>query len=195
MDNKKQELYGLRPSSIQKVVRIGSYKDDYHAQSMPVFCKIEYTNGKLSISGVVAPLSNGDARGSCGQMYDSIIENLDAFTFAQGWDKVKAFQFVEYWKAWHLNDLRAGCEHQRALGWDKIRINPSELPDSRSNRDENGILASWVHPEEHKKGVLGKACPVCGYKYGTSWLTEEVPTDVLKWLEALPNTDRTPAWI
>jgi len=165
MDTKIEERYGMRPTTIEKVVRVGSYQDDYFKSKLPVFCKITYNDGRLSISGVVAPLANGDARGSCGQMYDSISENLEAFDFADGWDKVKAFTFVEYWKHWHLNDMRAGCEHQRALGWKSYDEHPSE------------------------------PCPTCGYKFGSAWLTEEVPTKVLQWLEALPNSDRVQAWI
>lgn len=53
----------------------------------------------------------------------------------------------------------------------------------------------WLHPEEHPDGILTKPCPVCGYKYGTSWLTEEVPEDVLSWLSELPETKKTPAWV
>lgn len=55
--------------------------------------------------------------------------------------------------------------------------------------------AGWVRPEEHSDGLLGKPCPVCGYKYGSAWLYEEVPTDVLAWLQSLPDTDQKPAWI
>ena len=30
-------------------------------------------------------------------------------------------------------------------------------------------LCGWLHPGEHSRGILGKACPVCGYKYGHAW--------------------------
>lgn len=53
----------------------------------------------------------------------------------------------------------------------------------------------WVRFEEDKRGILCKPCPVCGYKYGSSWLTEEVPEDVLQWLKDLPDTKRQPAWV
>ena len=53
----------------------------------------------------------------------------------------------------------------------------------------------WVRAEESELGLLCKPCPVCGYKYGTSWLREEVPQDVLDWLFALPDTERQPAWV
>ena len=152
-------------TTISKVVRIGSYSDSYYIKKLPVFCKIEYIDGKLSISGTIAPLPSGNAKGSCGQIYDTIAENLASFTFANGWDKVKASQFVEYWKKWHLNDMQAGCEHQRKMGWKDYEEHPSE------------------------------PCPTCGYKYGTEWKTKKVPAEVLRWLEALPNTDKTPEWV
>ena len=53
----------------------------------------------------------------------------------------------------------------------------------------------WLHPEEHPDGILGKPCPVCGYKYGHSWLTEEVPQDVIDWLCSLPESPVEPAWV
>ena len=53
----------------------------------------------------------------------------------------------------------------------------------------------WVRAEESELGLLCKPCPVCGYKYGTSWLREEAPQDVLDWLFALPDTERQPAWV
>lgn len=40
----------------------------------------------------------------------------------------------------------------------------------------------WCREEEHPDGLLCKACPVCGYKYGTAWKKEEVPSDVIEWL-------------
>lgn len=30
-------------------------------------------------------------------------------------------------------------------------------------------LKGWTTPEEHPAGILGKVCPVCGYKYGHDW--------------------------
>jgi hypothetical protein len=29
---------------------------------------------------------------------------------------------LEYWKLYHLNDMKAGCEHQRALGWGNKKL-------------------------------------------------------------------------
>ena len=60
----------------------------------------------------------------------------------------KVQRMVEIWRRWHLNDSQAGCEHQRTLGWKSYDEHPSE------------------------------PCPVCGYKYGTSCLKEEIPQDI-----------------
>jgi hypothetical protein len=56
-------------------------------------------------------------------------------------------------------------------------------------------LAGWTYPNQHPEGLLCKPCPVCGYKYGSAWLFEEVPSDVLAWLAALPDTRIIPAWV
>ena len=53
----------------------------------------------------------------------------------------------------------------------------------------------WIRCTEHELGFLKRKCPVCGYEYGTSWLIEEVPADVIEWLFNLPYTKKTPAWI
>lgn len=49
--------------------------------------------------------------------------------------------------------------------------------------------------DKHPDGILAKPCPVCGYKWGSSWRAECVPEEVLNWLEALPDSKRTPAWV
>lgn len=49
--------------------------------------------------------------------------------------------------------------------------------------------------DKHPDGILTKPCPVCGYKWGSSWRAECVPAEVLQWLEALPDSKRTPAWV
>lgn len=36
---------------------------------------------------------------------------------------------VELWDRWHLNDMRAECEHQRALGWTYQTHPAAECPE------------------------------------------------------------------
>lgn len=154
-----------------------------------VFCKIEYKAGRLSITGVVGPMKGGDCRGSCGQ-----IVGAEIVEYMEGWTPALVQEFYAIWDAWHLNDMRAGCEHQRKMRWEEARINPADLPKSTANRDARGILAMWVRPNEHPAGILGKRCPECGYKYGTSWLPEEIPAGVIAFLRALPESKLVPSW-
>lgn len=147
----------------------------------PVFCKIELEDGRLSISGTIGPKKNGNAYGSFGQIdmefghrnpddndkrYGHPI-SPNELTFSTGWDENKWFDFLDAWKQWHLNGLKASCEHQRELGWDK-----------------DGY-------EKHQS----EPCPTCGYKYGTEWNKVEVPKNIIKFLSTLPDTDMEPAWI
>lgn len=162
---------------------------------------------------------------------------------------------------WHLNDMRAGCEHQRKLKWGNgkvIALAPDglteaqelsireELAASREKKVQEEMTAflgemgsraarvAWVNkqnksvacstddlalfdqflsvflgdkprlygrqvawfdevlsaarrkvPEEKFKGALyqdclGAPCPECGYKYGTAWVKEELPPEIVQ---------------
>lgn len=220
------------------------------------FCKIAYEDGRLSITGVIGPKSNGNCYGSCGQCTDEIREG----TPAEGWTKEMVNQFCDIWEKWHLNDMRPYCPHQKELGWNKLAVKKvtlynycltqeayskkraakdaavkalergetftptpeqvkyAKLPyDIKTSVEISGEDAEnyepkkplfpgdkrateiktlgWLKPDEHPDGILCKPCPVCGYKYGTSWLMEEVPEDVIDWLFALPDTTVKPAWV
>lgn len=60
------------------------------------------------------------------------------------------------------------------------------------HRTKEKITLGRIHPDEFEDGILTKECPVCGYKYGTRWLTEDVPEDVLTWLKELPDSEFCP---
>ena len=209
-----------------------------------VFVSVEFRDGRLSISGVEGPLGNGDCRGSCGQCIDAAAVAEDCPGSLTG-DQRKLL--VDVWRRWHLNDMRAGCEHQRRDNWGrdeievvtygltseahrlrraaqeeaeaaalegrvadlspagKFLIGPDWLRDRHSPPDADSPLSGlfevrkretkatgWVRQSEHPLGVLSKPCPECGYKYGTAWLKEDVPGDVIEFLESLPETDSMP---
>jgi hypothetical protein len=147
---------------IKKVLRIGNKKGVGQ-----VYCKIEYKEGKLSISGVESPNVYGNCRGGCGQ-----INPVKVDTLAKGWTYGKLARFNSIWAEWHLNDMKAGTPKQtealkgKNLDYDKA----VEYLKSINLYEDNG------------------------YKYGSAWLKVEVPQDVIDFLEALPNTDRQPAW-
>lgn len=85
-------------------------------------------------------------------------------------------EIVALWERWHLNGMRAGCKHQK--GWEKIKLDDS-LPLTQSN------MAIWEREEEHPRGLLCKPCPVCGYKYGSAWLFEEIEEADLRRIEEI----------
>jgi len=178
---------------VNKTIRLGTVAVGRRAAS--VFCRIKIEDGKLSISGVEGPLPSGNALGSCGQI-DMHLKASSFKTFAPGWNFWKVKKFLDIWARWHLNDMQAGCEHQRAAKWEDRRIDANELPANHmANRDERGVLAIWVRPDEHKEGLLCAPCEVCGYKYGSMWRKEELPADVVGFLQHIPDTDKTPAWV
>lgn len=148
--------------NIDKVINPGFGEYGY------VYCHIKYddSTGQLSITGVEGPKHNGDCRGGCGQIYDNL--NTSVARFSEGWDKEKLEYFVTVWKRWHLNDMRAGCEHQGSMGWDKKPID---------------------------EGLLSRPCPICGYKYGSAWLFEAVPNEIIIYLNNLPESKLKPAWV
>jgi hypothetical protein len=49
--------------------------------------------------------------------------------------------------------------------------------------------AGWVHPSEHPDGLLCKPCEVCGYKYGSEWIFEELPAGVVETVLAWARTE------
>jgi hypothetical protein len=182
-------------SAFVRVVRPGTVTLHTRTGQRPVdvFVKITWDGKRLSVTGVEGPHAGGNCFGSCGQI------DLSCVTPAAGWED-KIGTLADYWRAWHLNDLRAGCEHQRAAKWEERPINPSKplnaygrhFPGQQS--DSCNMLVS-VFAAEHPEGLLCKPCPVCGYKYGSAWLCEKVPAKVVAWLRALPETDVTPAWV
>ena len=234
---------------INKVVRIGT---GCTINTGNVYCKINYEDGKLSISGVEGPLSNGDAKGACGQI---VMHEWDIREYAPGWDEKKVAEFRAVWDKWHLNDMRPNCQHQVGSDWENQKVNlymwsltdaARKIKKQAMKRAELAIKTGetftptaeetaitnledyvtnhspvaaehyepsksstgsdyfahvktestgWLSPEQHPKGFLGKPCPECGYKYGTRWLKEEVPEEVLEFLAALPDTDKRPAWV
>lgn len=204
-----------------------------HLESESATGKIDIqfsADGRLSISGSVREYGRyGGA--SSGQCRDMMLELFP-----------ETARLYEIWERWHLNDMHAGCEHQRNGGdaWDTTRelgfkkyklqyamlkkrdeLKERALADAQMERSEkssfnkrervllkapytlelpadetpdltlyelesdNTKKAGWTRPDEHPGGLLGKPCETCGYKYGTSWLFEEVPAEILTELKEM----------
>ena len=143
---------------MRKVINPGSITFSWSKLPARVYVEIKYEDGNLSIHGVEGPLPSGNCRGSCGQILDDVRQVKPA----KEWTYEMVSKLCDIWERWHLNSMRAGCEHQRNSG---------------------------------REFEVGEPCPVCGYRYGSAWLREEVPQDVIGWLESLPDAKHQPAWV
>lgn len=113
----------------EKIINPGSMLEGN--QRARIFCKIKFTDGNLSITGVIGPKANGDAIGGCGQIDSEFWHQNPAHNdrrtsnpiepskikFTDGWTAEKWLKFLAAWHVFHLNDMQAGCEHQRANNW------------------------------------------------------------------------------
>ena len=170
--------------AIDKIVRLGTI--DIDGQQRDVFCKIRFSDRNLSITGVEGPKPNGDAFGSSGQ----IIHHMDLkyrgqLHRAPGWPPFQMAFFCEIWNRWHLNNMVRGSPAQMAF----LRANPVEAvyPESHYEKASEALEAVGLNPDKSHSGGP--------YKYGSAWLREEVPPDVLDFLSRLPETDKEPPWV
>ena len=100
--------------NFKKVSRIGMAKT-YGGRSYSVFVEIEYKDHELTIHGVEGPTREGNCLGGCGQINMSL--KSEELRPVNGWDRPMLAKFFDIWDRWHLNNMRSGCEHQRAE-WD-----------------------------------------------------------------------------
>jgi hypothetical protein len=179
-----------RQMSFVKIVHIGNgnYGD--------VFCKIKFDGGRLSITGVEGPKRNGDAKGGCGQIKDSI----EIIQFAPGWDAKLLAEFKAVWSEWHLNDMKAGTPAQEAaLKAMRVELD-SKYPDlvgsphAQAGKEGFDDYYPMALAYLADKGLVNDPSN-SNYKYGSAWLSVDVPESVLKFLEDLPASQKEPAWV
>ena len=83
---------------------------------------------------------------------------------------------------WHLNDLKAGCEHQDVLGWGH-GIDVTVEPESKEAQNAWGATVTVTTQRKVYKDSIGAPCPTCGYCYGTAWTKRELPPEIVKLAE------------
>jgi hypothetical protein len=149
-----------------------------------VYIKIEYKDGRLSIIGVHGALVNGDCLGGYGQIVNTL-KIVD--TPAVGVNLQTINKIVEIWERWHLNDMNAGTVEQEEYLRNYYRIN-RDVKKSYGN-DVKLLKEVSLYIVDHPKNK-GET-----YTYGTGWLTEEVPDNVIEFLYWLPESETKPAWI
>lgn len=167
---------------MKKTIRLG-----VKPGSGNIYCKIEIKNGKLSISGVEGPQGNGNCLGSCGQIDMHLRDEQDSIELAPGWTKEMLARFFDVWKEWHLNDMQAGSPAQRE--W--IAANPLDTtyPLSHFEVYRDALTDAGINPDPN---YIHNGRP---YAYGSAWLQQELPQDVIDFLATLPETDKQPAWV
>ena len=76
-------------------------------------------------------------------------------------------EIVRLWKLYHLNDMKAGDKEQEKAVKEYTKNNPYNYDDVCKYLETKGLL---VHN---------------GYRYGTAWLKEDIPTEDLQAIEKL----------
>ncbi len=132
------------------------------ADGCAVYVDISMKNGVLSITGTIVDDSGSRSSGQC----------QGSIKCASKYQKA----LVDLWNRWHLNDLRACCPHQRALGWHIKAGEIVEYLDLYGRRKTSPV--GFLREDVHSCGLLCKPCPVCGYEYGSAWKREELPPKI-----------------
>lgn len=85
-----------------------------------------------------------------------------------------AAQNGETWQTSPIEQLLLSLEYS-------VKSENEALPDNIAGyyklKETEVKALGWLHPEEHSLGILGKPCPVCGYRYGHSWKYFPIPAD------------------
>lgn len=124
----------------RKRVRVSSKDKVYRADIDMELRALNNDMNKLVFAASCNIYKNGHTY--CGgQCFDMLLELIPT-------KKVKRIYNV--WKDWHLNDLHAGCIHQREFEKEPY--------------------------EKHE----GHHCDICDYTYGTKWIYEPIPENILK---------------
>jgi len=163
----KPQFFGYPNTACRVELRIeirekeGEFKD-IHGRAVD---KIE----TLSISGEIY---HGKELIYVGQILDILEEAYEKHMFERLNIPEEAFlRLLGVWKAWHLNDCRPYCAHQKPT----VKLLETENPELL--RAEN-LEKLWQFSELNK-------CPKCGYRYGSEWRYEPLPEYVKEFLKSL----------
>lgn len=152
-----------------------------------IYVQINYKGGELSIIGV--------NNGGYGQIQNSIARTeLKHNEFGWGWDKESVDKFIQIWNRWHFNHMNPGTPAQMIIIRHFKNLankeDPLHMESPHAYAKKKGfdyyydLQLYWlrsVNMESHD-----------GYKFGTKWLFEEVPKDVLEWLYGLIEAKNKP---
>lgn len=118
-------------------------------------CKVKTT---LSISGNIG-------QDCAGQIQDEVASLFP--------DNDKIQRLVEIWNRYHLNDLSAGTNKQREF----IEKYKADNPWAKNYSDSYDLYCHELKSVDLYEDR--------GYKYGTAWLCETIPTEIIEELKEL----------
>lgn len=153
---------------MKRTIRFG--KVDYNGSGRKnclVTVDIELEDGRLSICGNIWNPRETDCY-SCGQNLDEIVKLVHT-------PKMKRIHAI--WERWHLNDMKGGSPAQEAY----LREHPVAFvyPQSHYEKVSEALAADGLNPDS---SYLHEGKP---YRYGSAWLKEELPADVVAEAEAM----------
>lgn len=121
---------------------------------------IRIQDGRLSICGTVYTgnklWKNERNLISCGQSQETALEL-----------KIIPQELFDVWERWHLNDMCPGTPQQEEIVREARRTGRVSYEDAVKLLESHGLLIDN------------------GYRYGTAWLSEELPSEVVQYLESL----------
>lgn len=127
---------------------------------------IDWDGQRLSITG-------SEGRDHGGQIIGSPWNFRE---YATSYSAETVQQLRDIWEKWHLNDMQAGSPAQTAF----LEANPVNSRDHYAAATE-ALKAAGLNPDPN---YLHKGKP---YKYGSAWLSVEVPAEALQYLHQLPQ--------
>ncbi len=173
----------------------------------PVLIDIELRRKDGERGGLVLSISGHHGAIAYGQIQDTVRELAQRATMGDATldpaikNQAELRQLVDIWERWHLNDLRAGCEHQRALGWKvcpghygaegqtcshpapPVPASDEDMRQALRDLQSSGVaLVGCSTSYRCAEDAVGKPCPECGYEFGSAWLFEELPAGVVRFL-------------
>ena len=120
-------------------------------------------------------------------------EQVNIYTFTMDADTIRAQKILEskvLQAAKYGDEYLTTQDEQLLLGLNySVKTHCDTLSENISKfykrKDTEKKMLGWLHETDHPDGILGKPCPVCGYKYGTEWKHHPIPADDLAIIKKL----------
>lgn len=158
------------PNTLLQTRMIVGYHVPDNGRKYPVQIGMAFRgrNGNLTLSLVGSYKGPGGEEGG-GQIQDSLNDRINEYIVPES----DIVHLVEVWNRWHLNSMRAGCEHQRKMMASMIEL--GTVPD-------NFFRVSMYESVVALPGFA--KCPTCkdGYEYGSAWLHETLDPEAVEFL-------------